>query len=270
MERISPFLWFDGEAEEAAKFYVSIFPNSKIKSVARYGEAGKEVHGRAPGSVMTVAFELDGQRFTALNGGPAHKFNEAVSFVVNCSNQQEIDHYWDRLSAGGEEIACGWLKDRYGVAWQIVPSVLPKFLQIGGALAESVMAALLQMKKLDIAELERAARTKADHIRTALAGKRVRVTWRGEVIADSRDALAMKEGDLPLVYYFPRKDVKMERLTRTEQSTHCPFKGDASYYSIGNEAKDAVWSYEQPFAEMAAIKGHLAFYPDRVDSISIG
>ncbi len=272
MNAITPFLWFDTQAEEAAKFYVSIFPNSKISSVARYGEAGKEIHGRAPGSVMTVAFELDGQPFTALNGGPLFKFNESISFQVNCETQAQIDHYWDRLSAGGDPKAqqCGWLKDKYGLSWQIVPTVLPKLLKQGGALAEGVMGALMQMKKFDIAGLERTARSKADHIKTAPAEKRVRVTWRGEVIADSREALAMREGDYPVVYYLPRKDVKMERLVRSEHRTHCPFKGDASYFSLGNEVKDAVWSYERPFDEARAIKEHLAFYPDKVDSISIG
>ena len=267
-QKITPFLWFDDQAEEAAKLYVSVFPDSRIVSVSRYGEAGQEVHGRKPGSVMTVEFELQGQRFTALNGGPLFKFNESVSFVVNCDSQEEIDRYWEKLATG--EGQCGWLKDRYGVSWQVVPSVLAKFMKIGGALADGVMAAVLKIKKLDIAEIERAARENARHIQVAPAAGRVRVTWRGEVIADSGDALAMKEGDYPVVHYIPRKDVKMDRLARTAHGTHCPFKGDASYFSIADETKDAAWSYEQPFREMAAIKGYLAFYPDKVDSISIG
>jgi len=269
VNRITPFLWFDSQAEEAANFYVSIFKNSKILQVTRYGEAGKEVHGRAPGSVMTVAFELDGQPFTALNGGPHFKFNEAVSFVVGCKDQGEIDYYWEKLRAPGTEGQCGWLKDKYGLSWQVVPDVLPKFLRVSGPVADSVMTALMKMKKLDIAALEKAARSKADHITTAPAGKHVRVTYRGEMIADSRDALAMKEGSYPVVYYIPRKDVRMDRLERSKHTTHCPFKGDASYFSLKGGPQDAVWSYEQPYAESASIRDYLAFYPDKVDSISI-
>jgi predicted 3-demethylubiquinone-9 3-methyltransferase (glyoxalase superfamily)/uncharacterized protein (DUF427 family) len=269
LQKITPFLWLDSQAEEAADFYVSIFRNSKILQVTRYGEAGKEVHGRPPGSVMTVAFELDGQRFTALNGGPHFKFTEAVSFVVGCKDQAEIDYYWEKLRAPGADGQCGWLKDKYGLSWQIVPDVLPRFLQKGGAMADGVMGALMQMRKLDLAELERAARARADHIRTVPAGKRVRVTWHGEVIADSREALAMKEGDHPLVHYVPRTDVRMDRLERSSHSTHCPFKGDASYFSLKGGPRDAVWSYEQPYAEMALIREYVAFYPDKVDSISI-
>ena len=266
-QKITPFLWFDGQAEEAANFYASVFPDSRILSIARYGDAGREVHGRMPGSVMTVEFELMGQRFTALNGGPLFRFNESVSFVVNCDTQKEIDHYWDRLSTG--EGQCGWLKDRYGLSWQIVPSVLPKFQKIGGALAVGVMAALLKMKKLDIAELERAARESAVHIRVAPAGARVRVTSHGEVIADTRDALAMQEGDYPVVHYVPRKDVKMDRLARTSHTTHCPFKGDASYFSLQGGPENAVWSYERPYDEMLAIKELVAFYPDKM-AIEVG
>jgi len=270
MQRITTFLWFDSQAEEAARFYVSVFKNSRITSVVRYPEAGKEVHGRAPGSVMTVAFELDGQALTALNGGPHFKFNEAISLVVRCESQAEIDYYWDRLAADPQGGQCGWLKDRYGVSWQIVPLVLPKLLQIGGALGNSVMAALLQMKKLDIATLERAARMKADHIRTTPAGMRVRVTYRGELIADSADAVRLEEGSYPSVYYIPRKDVRMERLERTEHRTYCPFKGHASYYSLKGGPENAVWSYEQPYDEMLGIRELLAFYPEKVDSITVG
>jgi predicted 3-demethylubiquinone-9 3-methyltransferase (glyoxalase superfamily) len=148
-------LWFDDRAEEAAKFYASIFKNSKIGKVARYGESGARASGRPAGSVMTVDFELDGRKFVALNGGPVFKFNESVSFIVNCETQAEIDHYWDELSAGGEEVRCGWLKDKFGVSWQVVPAVLPKLMQ--GPRAEKVMAAILTMRKLDIAALQRAA-----------------------------------------------------------------------------------------------------------------
>lgn len=133
-QTFTPCLWFDDQGEEAAKFYTAIFPNSKIVAVTHYSEAGQEVHGKKPGSVMTVEFELNGQPFTALNGGPIFKFNEAISFQIHCDTQDEIDHYWERLGAGGDPNAqqCGWLKDRYGVSWQIVPAVLPKLLACGG------------------------------------------------------------------------------------------------------------------------------------------
>lgn len=159
LQKISPCLWFDSEAEEAAKLYTSVFPNSRIVTVARYPDAGKEIHGREPGSVMTVAFELDGQSFTALNGGPIFKFNEAVSLQVFCDNQQEVDHYWGKLSAGGDRNAqqCGWLKDRFGLSWQVVPRVLIEMIQSPDTQkSERVFSAMLQMKKLDIAKLEQA------------------------------------------------------------------------------------------------------------------
>jgi len=159
MQRITPCLWFDGQAEEAAELYTAIFPNSKVLSRAHYGEAGHEVHGRPAGSVMAVSFELDGHSFSALNGGPLFKFNEAVSFQVNCETQQEVDYYWDRLSAGGDEEAqqCGWLKDKYGMSWQIVPVVLLELLQDPDAEKSGrVMNAVLQMKKPDIGILQRA------------------------------------------------------------------------------------------------------------------
>jgi predicted 3-demethylubiquinone-9 3-methyltransferase (glyoxalase superfamily) len=159
VQRITPFLWFDTQAEEAAAFYTAIFPNSRIVSVSRYGEAGHDVHKRPAGSVMTVSFELDRQAFTALNGGPTFRFNEAVSFQVRCETQEEVDRYWGRLTAGGDEKArqCGWLKDRFGLSWQVVPSALAEML--GGAdraASERVMEALLRMKKLDLGELRRA------------------------------------------------------------------------------------------------------------------
>ncbi|MFZ3204717.1 MAG: VOC family protein [Pseudomonas sp.] len=159
IQRITPCLWFDDQAEQAVEFYLSIFANSRIISLSRYGEAGQEIHGRPPGSVMTVAFELDGQAFTALNGGPLFTFNEAISLQVSCQDQAQVDHYWDQLSAGGDPAAqqCGWLKDRYGVSWQIVPSVLAQLLgDPDTAKSQRVMTALLQMKKLDIAELQKA------------------------------------------------------------------------------------------------------------------
>ena len=158
-KRIAPCLWFDNEAEEAAKYYVSIFKNSKITHIARYGKAGNEIHGRPEGSVMVASFELDGQPFTALNGGPLFKFNEAVSLQVYCDTQQEIDYYWDKLRAGGDERAqqCGWLKDKYGLSWQIVPAIMEKmFKEHASEKSERAMNAMLQMKKLDIAQLERA------------------------------------------------------------------------------------------------------------------
>jgi predicted 3-demethylubiquinone-9 3-methyltransferase (glyoxalase superfamily) len=157
--KIAPCLWFDSQAEEAAKFYTGIFRDSKIVATSRYGEAGQEVHGQKPGTVMTVAFELDGQSFVALNGGPVFKFSEAISFQIICDNQEEVDHYWNKLSAGGDEKAqrCGWLKDRFGVSWQVVPRVLPQVLMDPEpGRSQRTMNAMLKMKKLDIAELERA------------------------------------------------------------------------------------------------------------------
>jgi predicted 3-demethylubiquinone-9 3-methyltransferase (glyoxalase superfamily) len=155
-QRVTPFLWFDDRAEEAAKFYVSIFADSRIQSTASYDDATARAAGRPAGTVMTVGFELDGQEFVALNGGPVFHFTEAISFVVNCDTQAEIDFFWDRLSAGGEPGQCGWLKDRFGVSWQVVPRALNRLLQDAAARAKRVMAALLTMKKLDIAALERA------------------------------------------------------------------------------------------------------------------
>ena len=158
-QKITPCLWFDNQAEEAARFYTAIFPNSKIVDIARYGEAGTEIHGRPAGSVMTVAFELDGQAFTALNGGPVFKFNEAISFQVYCDTQEEVDHYWTKLGAGGDEKAqqCGWLKDKYGLSWQVVPRALIEMIQDPNyEKSQRVFKAMLQMKKLDIAALKRA------------------------------------------------------------------------------------------------------------------
>ncbi len=157
MQKITPFLWFDNQAEEAAKFYTSIFKNSKITDIARYGEAGAKVSGRAKGSVMTVSFELDGQEFTALNGGPLFKFTEAVSFVVNCKTQKEVDELWEKLSAGGEKSQCGWLKDKYGLSWQIVPTILTEMMEDKDPKrSERVMQAMLKMAKLDIESLKQA------------------------------------------------------------------------------------------------------------------
>jgi predicted 3-demethylubiquinone-9 3-methyltransferase (glyoxalase superfamily) len=159
MQKITPFLWFDNQAEEAANFYASIFKNSKVGHVARYDEAGARASGRPKGTAMTVAFQLEGQDFVALNGGPHFKFTEAVSFVVNCKTQKEVDHYWEKLSAGGDEKAqqCGWLKDKYGLSWQIVPVVLFEMLQDKNPKkSEGAMKAMLQMKKLDIQTLKQA------------------------------------------------------------------------------------------------------------------
>jgi predicted 3-demethylubiquinone-9 3-methyltransferase (glyoxalase superfamily) len=158
-QKITPCLWFDTQAEDAAKTYVSIFRNSKIMRLSRYGKEGHEIHGREAGSVMTVEFEIEAQRFVALNGGPHFKFNEAVSFQVHCETQEEIDYYWGKLAEGGEEGPCGWLKDRYGVSWQVVPKVLPEMLMDPDPeKAGRVTKAFLQMKKFDIKELERAYR----------------------------------------------------------------------------------------------------------------
>jgi predicted 3-demethylubiquinone-9 3-methyltransferase (glyoxalase superfamily) len=159
MQKITPCLWFDDQAEKAAEFYIAIFPNSKIVTIARYGEAGHEVHGKPAGTVMIVAFELDGQAFTALNGGPMFTFNEAISFQVHCETQADVDYYWEKLSVGGDEQAqqCGWLKDKYGVSWQVVPSVLPEMISDPDAAKSGrAMKAMLQMKKIDIDILKRA------------------------------------------------------------------------------------------------------------------
>jgi len=160
IQRITPFLWFDDQAEDAASFYTSIFEDSRIVSVVRYGKEGAQVSGRKEGSVMTIAFQLAGQDFTALNGGPQFQFTEALSLVVHCASQKEVDHYWDRLSAGGDPAAqrCGWLKDRFGLSWQIVPDELPQLL--GNAdpeKARRAMQVMLQMTKLDVEALRRAA-----------------------------------------------------------------------------------------------------------------
>jgi predicted 3-demethylubiquinone-9 3-methyltransferase (glyoxalase superfamily) len=157
--RIVPCLWFDHQAEEAARFYTGIFPHSRIVRVTRYGEEGRDVHGRPPGSVMVVAFELDGHPFTALNGGPVFTFNEAVSMQVMCDSQAEIDRYWHKLGEGGDERArqCGWLKDRFGLSWQVVPRILPDLIgENPDARSERVWAALLGMQKIDVAALKRA------------------------------------------------------------------------------------------------------------------
>lgn len=157
--RITPCLWFDDQGEAAAAFYVSIFPRSRITDIARFGETGKDVHGRPPGSVMTVSFELDGQPFTALNGGPRFHFSEAISLQIACRTQDEVDHYWNRLSAGGDPTAqqCGWLKDRFGLSWQVVPNRLIELMRDPDPRrTERAFGAMLQMKKLDIAALEQA------------------------------------------------------------------------------------------------------------------
>jgi predicted 3-demethylubiquinone-9 3-methyltransferase (glyoxalase superfamily) len=154
MSKLTACLWFDTEGEEAARFYTSVFPNSRITGISHYGEAGP----REAGSVMTVDFELDGQPFLALNGGPDFTFSEAISYQVSCADQAQVDHYWSTLSEGGEEGPCGWLKDRFGLSWQIVPTALPRLLSdTDHEKARRVMAAMLQMKKIQIDELERAA-----------------------------------------------------------------------------------------------------------------
>jgi predicted 3-demethylubiquinone-9 3-methyltransferase (glyoxalase superfamily) len=154
MQKITPCLWFDSEGEDAARFYTSVFPNSKLGEITRYGSTGPQPEG----AVMTVSFELDGREFVALNGGPQYTFSEAISFQVFCETQQEVDAYWRTLSEGGEEGPCGWLKDRFGLSWQIIPTALPRLLGDPDAeKAQRVMQAMLGMKKIEIAELERAA-----------------------------------------------------------------------------------------------------------------
>jgi predicted 3-demethylubiquinone-9 3-methyltransferase (glyoxalase superfamily) len=159
VQKISPCLWFDGQGEEAAQFYVSVFKNSRMGSVTRFGKEGFEVHGRPEGSAMTVTFFLEGEEFTALNGGPLFKFNEAISFVVRCQTQAEIDHFWNRLGEGGDPKAqqCGWLKDRFGLSWQIVPAAIQEMFKTGDTVkAGRVMNAVLKMKKLDLAVIQKA------------------------------------------------------------------------------------------------------------------
>jgi len=155
MQKITPHLWFDKEAGEAAEFYISIFKDSKILETNYYADTGKEVHGQNAGTVLTVSFELNGQQITALNGGPLFKFNEAVSFLISCEDQSEIDYYWEKLSAVPEAEQCGWLKDKYGLSWQVVPSIMGEIMS--GPNAGKAMETLLKMKKLNIAELQAAA-----------------------------------------------------------------------------------------------------------------
>lgn len=156
-QRITPFLWFDHQAEEAAKFYTSIFNNSKVGAIVRYDEEAAKPTGRPLGSVMVVEFQIDGQDFVALNGGPVFKFTEAISFVVNCDTQEEVDHFWSKLSDGGEESRCGWLRDKFGLSWQVVPTVLTDMLKDKDvARARRVIHAMLQMDKIDIPTLKRA------------------------------------------------------------------------------------------------------------------
>jgi predicted 3-demethylubiquinone-9 3-methyltransferase (glyoxalase superfamily) len=159
MQKIKPFLWFDNQAEAAANLYTSIFKNSNVGEITRYDEAAAQASGRPAGSAMTVEFELEGQRFVGLNGGPIFKFTEAVSFAVSCETQEEVDYFWNKLTAdGGAESQCGWLKDKFGLSWQIVPKILPELLKDkDAAKAHRVMKAMLQMKKIDIAKLKEAA-----------------------------------------------------------------------------------------------------------------
>jgi predicted 3-demethylubiquinone-9 3-methyltransferase (glyoxalase superfamily) len=159
LKRIVPCLWFDGRIEEAAKFYTAIFPNSRILSTSRYSKSGQEVHGHQPGEILTVTFSLDGSPITALNGGPQFKFSEAISLQVMCETQAEIDHYWEKLSEGGDANAqqCGWLKDKFGVSWQVVPVQLPELLGDADPVkTDRTLAALMKMKKLNIAQLQKA------------------------------------------------------------------------------------------------------------------
>ena len=156
-QKITPCLLFDSQAEEAAKFYTSVFKNSKVGKVSRYGKEGFEIHGKKAGTVMTAEFEIEGQKFVALNGGPHFKFNEAVSFQVHCESQQEIDYFWSKLAEAGEEGPCGWLKDKFGLSWQVIPRALPQMLMDENSeKAQRVMKSMLQMRKIDIAALKQA------------------------------------------------------------------------------------------------------------------
>jgi len=174
MNKITPFLWFNDQAEAAAKFYTSVFKKSKILKIARYDKAGEKAAGRPEGSVMTVEFEIEGQRFIALNGGPIFKFTEAVSFVVNCKTQAEVDYYWKKLSAGGKEVRCGWLRDKYRLSWQIVPTILGELMSSKDAeKSHRVMQAMLQMVKLDIKTLKRAYHAEASSNKTTKSKRSV-------------------------------------------------------------------------------------------------
>jgi predicted 3-demethylubiquinone-9 3-methyltransferase (glyoxalase superfamily) len=156
-QKITPCLWFDDQAEDAAKFYVSVFKNSKLGEISRYGKEGFEIHGRKAGTVMTAEWEIEGQKFVGLNGGPQFKFSEAISFQIMCEDQKEIDYFWSKLTAGGQEGPCGWLKDKFGLSWQVVPTALIDMLKgPDAAKSQRVTKAFLQMKKFDIAELKRA------------------------------------------------------------------------------------------------------------------
>jgi predicted 3-demethylubiquinone-9 3-methyltransferase (glyoxalase superfamily) len=156
-QKITPCLWFESQAEEAAKFYASVFKKSKIGKISRYGKEGFEIHRQKAGTVMTVEFEIEGQKFVALNGGPHFKFNEAVSFQVHCDTQQEIDHFWSKLGEGGQEQPCGWLKDKFGLSWQVIPKALPQMLMDENSeKAQRVTKSMLQMRKIDLAALQRA------------------------------------------------------------------------------------------------------------------
>ena len=168
MQKITPFLWFDNQAEEAVNFYASIFKKSRILKIARYGEAAAKASGRPKGSVLTIKFQLEGQEFVALNGGPYFKFTEAISFVVNCETQKEVDKFWKKLSRGGGESQCGWLKDKYGVSWQIVPTALIRMLNDkDDRKSQRVMQAMLQMRKIDIKRLEQAYKAKDKPVKTS-------------------------------------------------------------------------------------------------------
>lgn len=156
MQKITPCLWFDNQAEEAVKFYISVFKNGNIEQITYYGKEGFEIHKKTAGTIMTVSFSLNGQKYLALNGGPEFKFNESISLIINCETQEELDYFWQKLSADGEEGPCGWLKDKFGLSWQVVPNILPELLN-DSQKTEKVMKALLQMKKLDIAKLKTAA-----------------------------------------------------------------------------------------------------------------
>lgn len=159
LQKITPFLWFDKEAEEAATYYTTVFKNSKLGKISRYPEAGQEIHKQKPGTAMTVEFELEGLKFTALNAGPTFKFTEAISFVIHCESQEEVDYFWSKLSAHPENEACGWVKDKFGLSWQITPVRLMQLLNDPDkGVSSRVMNAMMKMKKIDIAELERAAK----------------------------------------------------------------------------------------------------------------
>ncbi len=252
MQKITPFLWFDNNAEEAVNFYASIFRNSKVGSIVRYDEPSAKTSGMPKGTAMTVPFQLEGQEFTALNGGPVFKFTEAISFVVHCESQQEVDHYWEKLSAGGDEKAqqCGWLKDKYGVSWQIVPGVLIKLLQDKDAgKSKRVMVAMLQMKKIDINKLQH-GRSEVN-IRPPLDQSDFNDMHRNQVRSlnvDSSSADYSHEQSKEKTVWQKRSFKRSCSRTRAENAVRPLYGCEKAFHDIGRPRVDFVEDWEFLFS----------------------